>query len=87
MLATPGHTAGHIAVIDHQAGLLVAGDAIFTEAGAAIEGPERFFADVPRSRDSIRSLAALSFNTLLVGHGDPIEVGADQAVAALAASL
>ncbi len=87
VLATPGHTAGHMAVIDHAAGLLVAGDAIFTEGGAAAEGPPSFFADVPQSRDSIRSLAQLSFNTMLVGHGEPIETNADTAVAALAASL
>ena len=29
----------------------------------------------------------LSFNTLLVGHGDPLEGGADSAMAALAASF
>jgi len=87
ILATPGHTAGHVAVIDHTAGLLVAGDALFTEGGVVVEGPERFFDDIPTSRDSIRKLAALSFNTLLVGHGEPIEVAADTAVADLAASL
>lgn len=87
MLPTPGHTPGHMAVIDHQAGLLVAGDAIFTEDGGVVEGPERFFNDIPLSHDSIRAMAALTFNTLLVGHGDPIEQGADSAVAALAASL
>lgn len=87
MLATPGHTDGHMAIIDNDAGLLVAGDAIFTDGGAAIEGPERFFSDVPLSQDSIRTMGALSYNTLLVGHGDPIEGGASDAVAALAASL
>lgn len=87
MLATPGHTAGHMAVIDHDSGLLVAGDAIFTDDGGVTEGPERFFEDIPTSRQSIRDLAALSFNTLLVGHGEPIEDMADTAVAALAASL
>lgn len=87
MLATPGHTEGHMAVIDHTAGLLVAGDAIFTEDGGVIEGPERFFNDVPTSQRSIKALAELSFNTLLVGHGEPIEEAADSAVAALAASL
>ncbi len=86
-LHTPGHTAGHIAVIDHDAGLLVAGDAIFTDGGSALEGPDRFFDDVPLSRQSIREMAALSFNTLLVGHGPPIEGGADAAVAQLAAAL
>ncbi|MEE9415262.1 MAG: MBL fold metallo-hydrolase [Acidimicrobiales bacterium] len=87
MIATPGHTLGHMAVIDHAAGLLVAGDAIFTDGGTAMEGPERFFNDVETSRDSIRALAALSFNTMLVGHGDPIENDANAAVADLAASL
>lgn len=87
MLPTPGHTEGHMAVIDHTAGLLVAGDAIFTEDGGVIEGPERFFDDIPTSHETIRALAELSFNTLLVGHGEPIEAAADTAVAALAASL
>lgn len=86
-LHTPGHTDGHMAVIDHDVGLLIAGDAIFTENGVAIEGPERFFSDVSRSQDSIRRMAALSYNTLLVGHGPPIETGAAAAVAALADSL
>lgn len=87
MVATPGHTAGHMAVFDPTAGLLVAGDALFSEGGGVVEGPERFFADIPQSRQSIAALAELSFETLLVGHGDPIESGADSAVAALAASF
>ena len=87
MLATPGHTAGHMAVIDHTSGLLVAGDAIWTEDGGVAEGPARFFDDIPSSQQTIRDLAQLSFNTLLVGHGEPIEAGADSAMAALADSL
>ncbi|MEM9563342.1 MAG: MBL fold metallo-hydrolase [Actinomycetota bacterium] len=87
MLPTPGHTAGHVAVIDHTAGLLVAGDALWTENGGAAEGPAQFFDDIPGSQDSIRQLAQLSFNTLLVGHGEPIEGAADTAVAALADSF
>ncbi len=86
-LATPGHTDGHMAVIDHAAGLLVAGDAIFIDGDEVVEGPERFFTDVAQSRDTIRELAQLSFNTLLVGHGEPIENGADAALVALANSL
>lgn len=86
-IATPGHTPGHMAVIDQASGLLVAGDALFTEDGSVIEGPERFFDDVPRSRDSIRLLADLSVNTLLVGHGEPIEQNASEAIANLASQL
>lgn len=87
MISTPGHTDGHMCVIDHAAGLLVAGDAIFGDSGGVIEGPERFFADVDESRESIKKMAALTFNTLLFGHGEPIEDRADSAVAALAASF
>lgn len=87
MLSTPGHTAGHMCVIDHAAGLLVAGDAIFSEDGGVVEGPPQFFADIEESRQTIRALSELTFNTLLFGHGDPIEDRADTAVAALAASL
>ena len=57
------------------------------DAGGVVEGPERFFSDVPESRRSIEKLAQLTFNTLLFGHGEPIEDRADTAVAALAASL
>jgi len=87
MLSTPGHTAGHMCVIDHSAGLLVAGDAIFGDGSAVVEGSPNFFEDIPQSRESIKMLAELSYNTVLFGHGEPIETGADAAVAALAASL
>ncbi len=87
ILATPGHTEGHIAVIDHEAGLLVAGDALTTDEGGAAGPNPSFTIDLDAANQSVRRLAELSFNTLLVGHGDPIETGADTAVAALAASL
>lgn len=87
VLATPGHTDGHISVIDHEAGLLVAGDAVITQDGG-VQGPSaRFSTDLDRANDSVRRLAQLSFNTLLAGHGDPVEDMADTAVAAMAASL
>lgn len=88
VVATPGHTAGHISVIDHDAGLVVAGDAVWSEAGSTVvEGPAEFFSNVGQSRESIKTLAGMSFNTLLVGHGDPITSSADVALASLAESL
>ncbi len=87
VIATPGHTAGHISVIDHDAGLLVAGDAINTLDGG-VQGPNPgFSSDIEVANASARRLAQLSFNTLLAGHGDPIEDMADTAVAAMAATL
>ena len=87
MVATPGHTPGSMSAIDHGSGLLIAGDALIIAAGRAAEPPAEFTADAEGARDSIRALAALTFNTLLVGHGDPIESAADESVAALAASF
>ncbi len=87
VLATPGHTPGSVSVIDNGTGLLIAGDALTVEGGRASEPPAEFTADSDGARDSIRALAALSFNTLLVGHGDPIEGDADQSVVDLVASF
>lgn len=84
---SPGHTAGHMAAIDHEASLLIAGDAVWTDGGGVVLGQERFNTDTPQALESVKALAALSFNTLLVGHGDPIEMNADTAFADLAASL
>jgi len=87
VVATPGHTSGHISVIDHAAGILVAGDALNT-AGGGVQGPNPDFSiDIDLANQSAKRLAELSFNTLLAGHGDPVEERADTAVVALAASL
>ena len=87
VLHTPGHTDGHISVIDHDAGVLVAGDAMLAADGG-VQGPSPDFSeDLDVAHDSVRRLAEFTFNTLLVGHGDPVEGMADTAVAALAASL
>lgn len=86
IVTTPGHTAGSISVLDPVGGLLVAGDALRTEAGApALPGAD-FTADMDQAIQSIVKLGGLTFETLLVGHGEPIEGGAGAAVAALGAS-
>jgi glyoxylase-like metal-dependent hydrolase (beta-lactamase superfamily II) len=72
IIATPGHTAGHIAVLDDVAGVLVAGDALNTADGA-VQGPNpQFSDDMATAEQSVRKLAGFTFDTLLVGHGDPI---------------
>jgi glyoxylase-like metal-dependent hydrolase (beta-lactamase superfamily II) len=83
IIATPGHTAGHIAVLDEAGGVLVAGDAMGTEAGAVIPPGAQYTEDMDTAMASIAKVAALGFGTLLVGHGDPIEGDANTLVAAL----
>lgn len=86
IIATPGHTAGHIAVLDPVSGVLVAGDALRTEGGKPVLPDSGFSDDMDTALESVAKLGALPFEALLVGHGDPIESGAGKAVAALAAS-
>jgi glyoxylase-like metal-dependent hydrolase (beta-lactamase superfamily II) len=84
VVSTPGHTAGSISVVDPVAGVLVAGDALQTWGSRPIAPPAGFTADMGLARRSIAKLAGLSFETLLVGHGDPIETGASALVVELA---
>jgi glyoxylase-like metal-dependent hydrolase (beta-lactamase superfamily II) len=85
IIATPGHTAGHVCVLDPVAGILVAGDALGTSGGGVVGPNAQFTADMPTALESVDRLAALRFETLLVGHGDPIEADAATLVAELAA--
>ena len=80
IVATPGHTAGHIAVLDEALGVLVAGDALTTNDGRATSWPLSSTEDREEAHRSVAKLAALDFETLFVGHGEPIESGASALV-------
>ena len=86
IVTTPGHTPGSISVYDSVSGLLVAGDALGIEGGKPTLPGAQFTEDMEEAKRSIAKLAELGFETLLVGHGDPIESGASAAVAKLAAA-
>ena len=85
IVATPGHTKGHVAVLDPAGGILVAGDALGTTDGKPTPPNPGFSEDMDEAMASIAKLGSLAFETLLVGHGDPIEAGAAGLVKALAA--
>jgi glyoxylase-like metal-dependent hydrolase (beta-lactamase superfamily II) len=86
IVATPGHTAGHIAVLDEVGGILVAGDALGTVGGTLAGSNPQFTDDAEQAKASVVKLGNLTFETLLVGHGEPILEGAAAQVAALAAA-
>lgn len=86
IVATPGHTAGHVAVLDEVGGILVAGDALNTSSGALTGSSPQNTADPVAAQATLVKLGALTFETLLVGHGEPILTGASAEVAALAAA-
>jgi len=86
MVTTPGHTAGSISVLDPIAGVLVAGDALRVDGGKPGLPGTQFTVDMDEAKRSIVKLGALTFETLLVGHGEPIETGAAALVAELGAA-
>jgi glyoxylase-like metal-dependent hydrolase (beta-lactamase superfamily II) len=86
IVATPGHTAGHIAVFDEAGGILVAGDALNNSGGTLAGSNPSFTEDQGQAKASVVKLGGLTFEVLLVGHGEPITQGASAQVAALASA-
>ena len=86
IVTTPGHTPGSISVLDPAGSFLVAGDALRTDGGRPTLPGAEFTEDMALAKQSIVKLGDLTFETLLVGHGDPIEGGASAAVAELGAA-
>jgi hydroxyacylglutathione hydrolase len=81
IIPTPGHTPGHIAVHDEAAGVLVVGDAIaYSPTGGFDLLPTS--EDLLQTRASLSTLAGLSFDTLLAGHGFPLIGGAREELTA-----
>ncbi len=87
IIATPGHTAGSISVLDPVGGLLVTGDALRGEDGGVIGPSPRFTDDMDEANQSISKLAGFGFDTVVFGHGDPVVGEAARQVTALAAAL
>lgn len=89
VVATPGHTSGHISGFDEASRLLLVGDALVN--GVAIGGttgdgvelsPPDFTFDAELAAASGEVLAGLDYDVALFGHGDPITVDAAATVAA-----
>ncbi|MGZ8424768.1 MAG: MBL fold metallo-hydrolase [Candidatus Binatia bacterium] len=87
MIATPGHTPGHLGVFDPVGSLLILGDAM-NNSGNKLGGPApQYTADMAQAHQSVKKLAKLTFQRAVFGHGEPIDKGASQAIAKLAATL
>jgi glyoxylase-like metal-dependent hydrolase (beta-lactamase superfamily II) len=86
VIATPGHTPGHVCVFDPAGSLLILGDAMNNIDKLAGPNPQ-YTADMPQAYQSVKKLAKLKFERAVFGHGEPIDKGASQAIAKLAGSL
>jgi len=96
VIASPGHTPGHVAFLDTRGGTLIAGDVFTTYGGAAVSNhfhlrfPLAAMATWDKEKDleSARTLRALEPAILAVGHGPALrepEAAMDAAIARAAA--
>jgi glyoxylase-like metal-dependent hydrolase (beta-lactamase superfamily II) len=84
VVASPGHTPGHIAFWDRRDGTLIAGDAFQTAGGVAVSGTVRLLFPFPAfatwhkptALTSARVLRQLEPTRLAVGHGAVLEAPA-----------
>ena len=87
VIATPGHTPGHVCVLDPAGSLLILGDAM-NNIESKLAGPNpQYTADMAQAHQSVKKLAKLTFQRAVFGHGDLIDKGASQAIAKLAGTL
>jgi glyoxylase-like metal-dependent hydrolase (beta-lactamase superfamily II) len=77
VIATPGHTPGHLAFLDTRDRSVIAGDAYQTQGGVAVSGTIELLFPLPAlatwhkglALESARKLLALQPSVLAVGHG------------------
>jgi glyoxylase-like metal-dependent hydrolase (beta-lactamase superfamily II) len=87
VIATPGHTPGHVSVFDPAGSLLILGDAM-NNIDKKLSGPNpEYTADMAQANQSVKKLTKLKFQRAVFGHGEPIDNGASEAIAKLVRSL
>ncbi|OLS25742.1 MAG: putative metallo-hydrolase YflN [Candidatus Heimdallarchaeota archaeon LC_3] len=72
VIHTPGHTLGHISLLDRESGLLLAGDSFRTEEGECLTMPDMYNIDPHQHKLSMKKLSEYDFSKTIVGHGNPI---------------
>ena len=87
IINTPGHTLGHISVLDPVGSFFVAGDALTNLENTLAVSPAQFTTDMAMAQESVKKIATFTFEKAVFGHGNPIAAGASTAVAELAQTL
>lgn len=73
VFATPGHTPGHVSLIDEDRGVLLVGDCVGNVDGRLVRAPKPFTTDLSRAEHSLHRLLALRGSRVLLSHGSEIE--------------
>lgn len=87
VVATPGHTPGHISLFDTGTGALFAGDAIVNDPSGLMGPNAAFSEDIAIANSSVGVLAELFPEAIYFGHGPVLASGAAGPLSDLAATL
>ncbi len=79
VVATPGHSPGHVSLLHEPTRTLITGDAIFNVLGLRYS-PRIFCTDIPLSRRTAHVLGELEYDRVGFTHGPEIVDGAREAV-------
>lgn len=71
VVATPGHTAGHVSLLSDHDGVLLIGDLAGSQDGQLIRAPRPFIADAAEAERSLHKASLLDFADLYPSHGAP----------------
>ncbi len=69
VIATPGHTPGHISLIDEREGVLLVGDCLGVVEGALVRAPDMFTANARTAEQSLHRLRDVRATRMLFAHG------------------
>ena len=74
-LTTPGHTPGHVSLLDEAASLLLVGDLVGVMGGTLSRAPGVFTADAAAAEKSLHRVGALNLDRVLFSHGAELADG------------
>ena len=73
VVATPGHTPGHISLLHEAASLVLIGDLVGSIDGVVVFGPPQFTADPVLNDRSLANVVGLNVERILFSHGDEVQ--------------
>ena len=80
VIGTPGHTQGHISLLDVANGVLIANDALVIEEGQLNIANPQFTLDLPQAVLSVRKIKALQPKKIICYHGGVFEANIEEAL-------
>jgi glyoxylase-like metal-dependent hydrolase (beta-lactamase superfamily II) len=87
VIATPGHTPGHMCLYHERSRTLIAGDSLTSNDGQLMGPNEGATPDMPTASQSVRTLAQLDVQTIICYHGGAVTVDASTQLQRVAQEL